>query len=282
MRDLLSSSTPPRATTRRRAVAGALLASLAVASLAVAYAAPGAAEPAQRFAAFSHATPQHARMPCLLCHRRETNAARPVLPGHSPCAGCHAQQFADPASPICAICHTNAASGALKAFPGLRSFNVRFDHAKHARGAARPRQACATCHKPERRGVALSIPAGTSAHATCFQCHTPRATAGGRDISSCGVCHQRGRYSRTPELAAAFRVNFSHASHRTAGLGCNDCHDVRPGRAQKRQVTSPVASQHRAPAGAVSCATCHDNRRAFGGDDFADCKRCHQGDTWHF
>jgi hypothetical protein len=28
--------------------------------------------------------------------------------------------------------------------------------------------------------------------------------------------------------------------------------------------------------------TCHNNRRAFGGDDFADCKRCHTGQTFRF
>jgi c(7)-type cytochrome triheme protein len=83
-------------------------------------------------------------------------------------------------------------------------------------------------------------------------------------------------------MTAAFRVNFSHSAHRSAGLGCNDCHTVRPGRAQARQVSAPIASQHRAPAGAQSCATCHNDRRAFGGDDFSDCKRCHQGNTWHF
>jgi hypothetical protein len=28
--------------------------------------------------------------------------------------------------------------------------------------------------------------------------------------------------------------------------------------------------------------TCHDGKRAFGGDDFTVCKRCHTGATWHF
>jgi hypothetical protein len=28
--------------------------------------------------------------------------------------------------------------------------------------------------------------------------------------------------------------------------------------------------------------TCHDGKRAFGGDDFAACKRCHSGNAWHF
>jgi c(7)-type cytochrome triheme protein len=234
------------------------------------------------YSRFVHTQAEHARLPCLLCHRREDNVRRLVYPGHSPCAGCHSQQFANPASPICTICHTDPQSGAMKAFPPLRTFNVRFDHARHARGAARPRNGCEACHRPERRGVSLSIPAGLGAHATCFQCHSPRAQAGGRDISSCGVCHRVGRYSRTPELTAAYRVNFSHADHERAGLNCNDCHTVRAGMPQRRQVTSPSPMQHHAPPRARSCMTCHDDRRAFGGDDFSDCKRCHEGNTWHF
>lgn len=250
--------------------------------------APAEVEPAGAqgadYSRFTHTSPEHARLACLLCHRRENDWPRPVRSeGHTPCAGCHAQQFADAQSPLCTICHANPASGAVKPFPALRSFNVKFDHARHARGAARPAEGCAACHRPARRGVALSIPAGASAHTTCFRCHTPRAQAGGRDISSCGACHGLGRYARTPEAARAYRVNFSHAEHGARrGLSCNECHRVRAGMPQGRQVTSPAPSQHRAPARAESCMSCHDDRRAFGGDDFSDCKRCHQGNAWHF
>jgi len=233
------------------------------------------------FSRFTHTNDNHARLPCLLCHQRTDNAARPRRPGHTPCAGCHTQQFAEPASPICTICHTSPPSPALKGFPPLRTFNVRFDHATHTRGTARA--ACATCHKPARRGVALSIPSGTAAHATCFQCHTPRAQgASGRDISSCGTCHRLGRYARTPETAPAYGVNFSHAAHTSKRLGCAECHTVRAGQPQRRQVTSPSPLMHHASKGAQSCMTCHDNKRAFGGDDFNDCTRCHRGDAWRF
>src|ERR1041384_6104753 len=95
------------------------------------------------YSQFKHDNKNHARLPCLLCHRRENNSAQPTLPGkasHAPCTGCHAQQFANPASEICTICHTDAQSGKVKAFPPLRSFDARFDHAKH-RDAS-----CATCH----------------------------------------------------------------------------------------------------------------------------------------
>ncbi len=235
------------------------------------------------FSKFLHSNPNHARMPCLLCHRRETSAARPIMPGgagHAPCAGCHAQQFANSEGPICTICHIDVRSGSLKAFPSLKSFRANFDHARH-RNMAGAR--CATCHRPARGGVALSIPSGLNAHATCFGCHTPRAKSGDRDISSCGTCHQLGSYSRTPIWTTAFRMNFSHAKHGASQkLTCNDCHQVRSGMPQRRQVTVPQAANHHASGRGRSCATCHDSKRAFGGDDFSACKRCHTGSRWRF
>jgi c(7)-type cytochrome triheme protein len=234
------------------------------------------------FSQFKHDNQQHARLPCLLCHRRENNSPQPTLPGkaaHAPCTGCHAQQFANQNSEICAICHTDAQSGKMKAFPPLQSFNVRFDHATHVREAA----ACSTCHKRSRGGVALSIPSRLNAHVTCYGCHTPGAKANGRDISSCSTCHQLGRFVRTSEQAAAFRVGFSHSNHdATEKLTCAECHKVRAGLSQGRQVSTPLPLNHHAPARATSCATCHNGQRTFGGDDFSACKRCHKGPAWHF
>jgi c(7)-type cytochrome triheme protein len=246
--------------------------------VAVAYAPDVLAQ--TNYSQFKHDNPMHARLPCLLCHRRENDSPQPTLPGkdsHTPCTGCHQQQFANKASEICSICHTDAQSGKMKPFPALRSFNVRFDHAKHS-GTE-----CATCHRRSRGGVALTIPARLNAHVTCFACHTPNAKANGRDISSCATCHQPGRFVRTSEQAAAYRVGFSHASHDASEkLSCVACHRVRPGMAQGRQVTAPVALNHRAAARSTSCATCHTGQRAFGGDDFSVCTRCHQGSTWRF
>lgn len=232
------------------------------------------------YSKFLHNTQNHARLPCLLCHRRDSNAPVPRRPGasqHLPCAGCHAQQFANSDSPICTICHTDVKSGATKPFPRLRSFRVKFDHARHTRMSS---VSCATCHRPSRGGVAMSIPAGFNAHTTCYRCHTPRAQSGGRDISSCGACHQLGGYSRTPQFTQAFRVGFSHAKHDK--MTCNECHLVRAGMPQRRQVTNPEPLNHHATGRGQSCLTCHDGKRAFGGDDFSACKRCHSGATWHF
>jgi c(7)-type cytochrome triheme protein len=231
------------------------------------------------YSKYLHSSQNHARLPCLLCHRRESNSARPNLPGaggHLPCAGCHAQHFANSDGPICTICHTDIKSGSLKPFPRMKSFRMKFDHAQHTRTGAN----CATCHRPSRGGVALSIPSGFNAHNTCYRCHTPRAQSNGRDISSCGTCHQLGGYLRTPETAQAFRVNFSHAKHRQ--MTCNACHQVRGGMPQRRQVTAPEPLNHHATGRGQSCQTCHDGKRAFGGDDFSACKRCHTGAAWRF
>ena len=234
------------------------------------------------FSKFQHETAYHARLPCLLCHRRENNSAQPAFPGaskHLPCAGCHLKQFADSSNAICTICHKDVQSGALKRFPGLKSFNMKFDHARHMN---MDRIGCATCHRPSRAGVALTIPAGFIGHVTCFQCHGPQARSGNRDISSCGVCHQAGRYVRLNQTAPAFRVGFSHAKHdRDEGLGCRDCHRIRPG-LQRKEMTSPQPLNHHASAGSLSCMSCHDGKKAFGGDDFSACKRCHVGKAWRF
>lgn len=232
------------------------------------------------YSKFLHNSRNHARLPCLLCHRRETNSPRPQLPGkssHAPCAGCHAQQLANSDSPICTICHTDVKSGALKPFPRLRSFRMKFDHSRHAKIEG---VSCVTCHRPSRGGVALSIPAGFNAHQTCYRCHTPQAQSQGRDISSCRTCHQLGSYRRTPEIAQAFRVGFSHSKHQK--VTCIECHQVRAGMPQRKQVTSPAPLNHHAKAGTESCMSCHDGKRAFGGDDFSVCKRCHTGKSWQF
>jgi len=234
------------------------------------------------YSKFQHTSAYHSRLPCLLCHRRDTNAARPAMPGrlnHLPCAGCHVKQFADSSNEICAICHSNAQSGAVKAFPSLGSFNMTFDHARHmGLGPI----TCASCHRPALGGAAMTIPAGFNAHVTCFQCHSPQAKSGDRDISSCGVCHEAAPYLRSSQMANAFRIGFGHDKHnRGAHLSCNDCHRVRRG-LQRNEVTAPQALNHHAARGTLSCMSCHNGTRAFGGDDFSSCKCCHNRDTWHF
>jgi c(7)-type cytochrome triheme protein len=230
------------------------------------------------FSKFPHFNQKHAELSCLMCHRAEENqAATPKLPAHTACAGCHADQFQpNSASTICSICHTDAQTGALKNFPPLKSFGVSFSHAKHTRQTN-----CATCHKPTRAGVALSIPSKFNAHASCFQCHAPGSEIGAGNTQSCATCHQQGSPPRAvPETAKAFSLSFSHSRHRA--MACTECHNVQQGSARGRQVTAITAAMHFPPKGTQSCATCHNNKRAFGGTDFSDCKHCHQGNSFKF
>jgi len=229
------------------------------------------------FGKFPHTNPTHTRLPCLLCHRRDDNSPRiKRSTGHSPCSGCHQEQFADNTSPMCTICH-NPGSVAVKPFPSLRSFNVKFAHSQHTNQTS-----CATCHKSQGRGVGFSVPTGANAHNTCFQCHTANKMIGEKNISSCDTCHSLGRPNRGSDWAKAYKVNFSHQKHIVGGkMNCTACHTVRAGSGNK-QVSAPLASMHFAPASALSCASCHNNKRAFGPPDFADCKRCHTGKGFKF
>jgi len=230
---------------------------------------------AQDFSKFDHRSAQHNRMPCLVCHIRKEGSTIPKMPGHTPCAACHVQQFADNQNAICTICHT--ATG-VKRFPPLRSFNVTFNHAVHTRQTN-----CATCHRPSRGGAAMSMPSGGNGHITCFRCHGPQTQIGGRNIGSCATCHQAGRPVRNSDWSRAYAVNFNHREHLSgANMNCASCHTVQRGSARGRQVTEPLVSMHFAPPGRASCGACHNNKRAFGPPDFADCKRCHEGKTFRF
>jgi hypothetical protein len=238
------------------------------------------------FSKFSHASQRHASLSCSSCHRRAAdNSAEPRLPGHKACTDCHLAQFVTPNIHMCAICHAGVEgeNPPVKAFPGIRSFGARFDHAQHNTGDARPRQGCVACHQPApRRSASLTIPSGLAAHRECYTCHTPQAQAAGHDIASCGVCHTLSqRFFRTPTAAPAFRLGFSHAAHGARQrLGCADCHQTRAGLAQSQQVTSTRPAEHFAAARAQTCASCHNDRRSFGDASFNDCRRCHQGQTF--
>lgn len=227
-------------------------------------------EPAAQedFSKFKHSNPMHQRLPCLLCHKRDDNSPVMKYSGHLPCTGCHQQQFDQGnQSPICSICHT--ATG-VKRFPTLRSFTARFDHANHARQTN-----CATCHKPSQRGAGFTILQRSNSHQTCFQCHAANAS---NQMASCGTCHAPGRppAASTESVKAYTTTPFRHSSH-LRSMNCATCHTIRAGLPRGRQVSAPFAQMHFAPARAQSCASCHNNQRAFGGEDFNDCHRCHQG-----
>ncbi len=240
------------------------------------------------YSRFLHTSQKHASLACNSCHERTAdNSATPRFPGHKACTNCHLTQFVTPAVPMCEICHSNVDSGnpPLKPFPARfnERFNMKFDHAQHMAPAARPRNGCAGCHSGSlMRGAALSIPVGLAAHNGCYSCHTPTSkTLAGREMASCGVCHDQRAYSRTSTNSRAFRFAFSHAKHGARQrLGCADCHSVTAGAAQMRQVSSPSPTEH-FPTGRLNCFTCHNGRREFGGDlAFKDCRKCHTGQSF--
>jgi c(7)-type cytochrome triheme protein len=241
------------------------------------------------YSKFLHTSQRHSSLACTDCHDRpQDNSPLPRFPGHKACSNCHLSQFVTPAVPMCLICHTDTASSnpPLKSFPARfnESFNVKFDHAQHMTQSARPQNGCSGCHdRSLRRGVALSIPASLAAHSQCYVCHTPASkTSAGREMASCGVCHDQKRYSPTSTNALAFRYAFSHAEHGPRQrLQCSTCHTLTAGAPQTRQVSSPSAREHFPTSRGMNCATCHNGKRAFGGDlDFKTCRRCHTAATF--
>jgi c(7)-type cytochrome triheme protein len=242
------------------------------------------------YSTFKHTSAKHASLGCMDCHKRPAdNSIRPVFPYHPACINCHGNQFLTPGSPMCLICHSDAnpSKQNVKGFPTTfkESFNLKFDHAQHLTGSAKPKSGCISCHnRPLNRGAALSIPAGPSAHGQCYTCHTPGSKSGaGREIASCGVCHAMQKYARTSTNSRTFRQAFSHAQHGSRQrLDCVACHTASPGVALGRQVSSPRGTQHFSAAGR-SCTSCHDGQRSFGGDlGFKDCRRCHTGSSFRF
>ncbi len=243
--------------------------------------------PTLDYSTFKHNSSRHATIACASCHQRSDNSATPRFPGHKACTECHLAQFVTPNGPMCAICHSdlNSSNPPLKGFPAKfnESFNVKFDHAQHMNGSARPANGCSACHTRTNRAAALSIPAGISAHNQCYTCHTPNSkTQSGREIASCGVCHDQKPFARTTTNARAFRFAFSHAKHGSAQrLACADCHTIAGGLPQSRQVSSPAPLEHFATRGGKSCLSCHNGVRSFGGDlAFKDCRRCHTAPTF--
>jgi len=235
------------------------------------------------YSSFKHTSQRHASLACTSCHERKDNSATPIFPGHKACVSCHTGQFVSAAVPMCVICHTDVNSGnpPMKSFPAKfnESFNVKFDHAQHMNGAARPASGCAACHsRSAGRAAALTIPTGMAAHNQCYTCHTPSSkSSAGRELASCGVCHDQKAYSRTSTNARSFRYAFNHAKHSSGQrLACADCHLLTAGLPQSHQVSSPQPLEHFASARGKSCLSCHNGQRSFGGDlAFKDCRRCH-------
>lgn len=237
----------------------------------------GATASDKKFEAFNHKIPEHKQFECASCHQRQGRSLDMEFAAHDACIGCHLNQFTDKAlmekdKIMCSICHSELQGSPppMKTFPARfkEGWNMKFDHGDHDNGAGRPPAGCASCH--QSAGAAKSIPVGFQAHNNCYSCHTADAQIG----SSCSTCHELAPYNRTSPARTAFRGSFSHNQHNS--VGCADCHAVRGGAPQGRQVSTIAVSQH--CGGSNNCATCHNGARAFGDGNFADissCSRCH-------
>src|SRR5581483_1637690 len=204
------------------------------------YSALSAGRPTARRAAsdrYPHDQEAHKAIACAQCHKRDTNAAQPNMPGHAACTQCHQDKFDAKDRQYCGICHTTPQTAKVKTFPPLSGFSVRFAHASHRL------QECSTCHKPTG-GSTISMPTGAAAHSTCFRCHGFESHgAKGKDISSCGVCHELGGIRPTPAGFRAYKVNFSHSAHASAGLqSCNTCHEIKRG-TPRAEMTKPFVAE---------------------------------------
>jgi c(7)-type cytochrome triheme protein len=229
----------------------------------------------KKYDKFSHEVAEHKEISCDSCHQRESGSQALKYSGHDSCIKCHLSEFTNPESGICVVCHDklDAVPVTMRPFPARfdEGFNMKFDHGVHSQGTARPAQGCAACHSVS--GASQTIPADISSHANCFTCHTPES-----NISSCSICHTIAPYKRTQPVSTIFKASFRHSDHTARqGVNCADCHTVKGGAPQSRQVTGPVAIQHFPANGQVSCRTCHNDSRAFGEKNFANCRRCHTG-----
>lgn len=214
------------------------------------------------FSKFKHDGQQHQRLACALCHERKEGMTKPKLAGHTACSSCHVQQFEDKSNAICTVCHTNKDTGEVKEFPQMASFNVQFNHEAHFKETN-----CATCHQSQSGG-GMTIPAGGEAHANCFQCHTPDKVVAEKNIGSCSTCHQAGTPDRIIDSAKSIGFSFNHSSH--SKLDCQSCHNS----TGNNKMSAITVAMHGGQTN--SCASCHNEKRAFGANDFSDCRQCHQ------
>jgi c(7)-type cytochrome triheme protein len=217
----------------------------------------------------------HAQIKCDNCHIRKVDALVPSLPGHRACVSCHVKEFTSTAFGICSNCHKaiDAVRPALVDFPERESFGVAFSHTTHATYIGGERRAdCSECHAVS--GARATLPA----HRECYACHKAPGEfkPGEKQIDgNCGVCHtNQGSFMKFNTGGAAYRYRFTHDSHLRAGAKCAECHGVMGEGSD--QVSQPALREHRGVGFSKSCGSCHNGRRAFGGEvEHNACVRCH-------
>lgn len=224
-------------------------------------------------AKFNHS--KHNQLKCDQCHVRKADAVKPVMPGHPACISCHIKEFTSPKFAICANCHQGitAVRPPVLDFPERQTFGLEFSHKTHATYVTGDKRAdCSSCHTIA--GARTTFPA----HRECYVCHkAPEQVKAGEKVggASCGECHTTSGDKKPPSaMSKAYNYRFTHQVHsQRAGISCGECHKVLGESAT--QVSLPQLKEHRG-VGFQACGSCHNGRRAFGGElANSSCARCH-------
>lgn len=213
----------------------------------------------------------HAKTACAACHRQALRVSPVVALSQRKsegawtgleraCGSCHRDPHRGTLAGSCSDCHE---SSAWRPASG-------FDHDSTAYPlTGRHREvACIRCHTrlaaTFAKAGAPAIPAlfSPTPHAECASCH--RDPHGGRLGAACARCHSTAGF--TSFTAASFdheRTRYPlRGAHQT--VGCDQCHDFRPG-ARRDRPFATCAGCHADPhAGAatvagkvVDCGACH-------------------------
>jgi c(7)-type cytochrome triheme protein len=225
---------------------------------------------------FNHTSQRHSQIKCDACHVRRADAIKPVMPGHRACIACHIREFTSKEFGICSNCHEGikAVQPKVLTFPERQTFGTEFSHKTHATYVSGERRAdCSSCHAVA--GARTTFPA----HRECYVCHkAPEQVKAGEKVggASCGECHTTTGDKKPPSaMSKAYNYRFTHQVHaQREGIKCVECHNVLQSESAA-QVSVPQLREHRG-AGFQGCGSCHNGRRAFGGELVSNaCIRCH-------
>lgn len=229
-------------------------------------------------ASFSHS--KHIKQTdCKTCHQPAgvTFTMLSRSNSHATCFQCHQPEkmIGEKNIGSCDTCHQSGNPPKPVARANV-NFAMRISHSLH-------KIACTACHSVNAdtsRGNQVSASIVGMMHSSngktknCASCHNNQTAFGGNDAKDCRRCHQGVNFAVPfTTVKSNFAMQISHSKHKIA---CTACHTNSGGK-----VMSIVASMHFPPKNAKSCATCHNNQGVFGGDDFKDCKRCHQGTNFN-
>lgn len=210
----------------------------------------------------------HRAVACALCHPKDPRLAARVpatvkadLERRRRPLKVSLAVLAVPRAGDCRTCHRDPHAGQLDARAkdergcatchGLESFGkVRFDHQTDSRFALtgkHEKAACASCHRPDAKGVVRYRPVATACAACHADVHVGQLAARGQG-TDCARCHETSGWKeplrfRHERPFTAFALTGKHRK-----LECAKCHDV------VQVAGAPVRRYRPVPTG---CEGCH-------------------------